>query len=100
MEPHIEHNWWDRCEIADRIDPDLLPEMMKDIHSEVRWRVARRIDPARLHEMMKDPSWLVRLKVAGRIPRRYLASMLIRETDPEVLEIIQEKLSQPTRMGV
>jgi len=45
-------------------------------------------------KMMMD--WGVRQAVAIRIPSKYLGGMLLRETVPKVIEILQERL---TRLG-
>jgi len=63
-----------RGEVAERINPDRLPEMMGD-----EWWVVRRIDPSRLPEMMCDSNRAVLYMVACDISPQYLSAMLLRE---------------------
>ena len=61
-----------RLQVARRIDPSRLHEMMGDEDWSVRLEVARRIHPSRLPEMMLDPDWRVRFALADKIPSKYL----------------------------
>jgi len=85
--------------LLERIDPTLLHHYPTPLHElvanpdwSVRLDVARRIDPSQLPEMMGDTHWIVRREVAMRIPTKYLGLLLMRETSPKVLEIIQERV--------
>ena len=93
-------DWMARRDLARQIDPDRLPEMMKDEDQWVRYWVARRIDPSRLHEMMEDPSWMVRQEVAERIPSNYLSPMLLQEGDSRVIGRVKRRLDHYTWLAL
>jgi len=90
-------DWRVRRVVAERINPDRLPEMMGDKHWRVRLEVARRIDPDLLSEMMGEQDWGVRIEVARRIPRKYLTSMLLKETNSTVIEMLHRRITKIIR---
>jgi len=97
LSPHemmTDPDWSVRLEVAERIDPSRLHEMMEDEDPEIRIVVAQRIDPSRIPEMMGDPDPWVRYWVVKRISSKYLGLSLMRESVPEILEIIRERLNK------
>jgi len=94
-----DHFWVVRLEVAEKTDPSRLPEMMGDEHWIVRRMVAQRISVDLLPKMMRDPEWDVRLEVAKRIPPRFLTSMLLENSQlnlvgrDHVIKVLRDRLT-------
>lgn len=80
-----------RKEVARRIPPASLGLLTNDPEADIRRVVAERIEPASLEPLLHDSEWLVRLVAAERAPLELLKN-IDDETEPDVIEVIEQRL--------